>query len=111
MNGCGAWQSPMRLPNHRPRRSAGRSQERRQPARVSERTLDSGPARRLSDALRISDNGRPILTVRSSTKFYTLALSLSRFALSHSGAERHSAQRPIGGVRYYAEPKNSAHCH
>ena len=71
MNGCGAWQSPMRLPNHRPSRSAGRSQERPQPARVSERTLGA-PARRLSDALRISDNGRPILTVRSSTKFYTL---------------------------------------
>jgi hypothetical protein len=52
MNGCGPWQSPMRLPNHRPSRSAGRSQERRQPARVSERTLDGAPARRLSDALR-----------------------------------------------------------
>jgi hypothetical protein len=37
MNGCGARQSPMRLHNHRPSRSAGRSQERRQPARVSER--------------------------------------------------------------------------
>jgi hypothetical protein len=72
MNGCGARQSPMRLPNHRPSRSDGRSQERRQPARVSERTLDGGPARRLSDALLKSDNGRPILTVRSSTKLYTL---------------------------------------
>jgi hypothetical protein len=73
MNGCGAQQSPMRLANHRPSRSAGRSQERRQPARFSERTLDGAPARRLSDALRISDNGRPILAVRSSTKFYRLS--------------------------------------
>jgi hypothetical protein len=40
--------------------------------RVSERTLDGGPAGRLSDALLKSDNGRPILTVRSSIKLYTL---------------------------------------
>ena len=83
MNGCGAWQSPMRLPTHRPSRSAGRSQERPQPAAVSERTLDGGPARRLSDALRISDNGRPILTVRSSTKFYTLANKRLNKQLKH----------------------------
>jgi hypothetical protein len=72
MNGCGARQSPMRLPNHRPSRGDGCSQERRQPTRVSERTLDGGPAGRLSDALLKSDNGRPILTVRSTIKLYTL---------------------------------------
>jgi hypothetical protein len=71
MNGCGAQQSPVRLHNRRSSRSDGRSQERRQPARVGEQTLDGEPARRLSDALLKSDTGRPYkLTVRSSTKFY-----------------------------------------
>jgi hypothetical protein len=72
MNGCGARQSPMRLHNHRPSRGDGRSQERRQPTRVSERTLDGGPAGRLSDAFHKSDNGRLIPTVRSSIRLYTL---------------------------------------
>jgi len=103
MNGCGAWQSPMRLPNHRPSRSAGRSQERPQPARVSERTLDGAPARRLSDALRISDNGRPILTVRSSTKFYN-----SRGTLGAPCATPYSISRTMGSI---TSPMASARKH
>ena len=59
MNGCLPRQSRSRLANCRLSRSDDRSQERRQPATVSERTLDGGPERRLSDALLKSDTGRP----------------------------------------------------
>ena len=55
MNGCVAQQSRTRLHSCRPSRSHGRGQERRQPASLSERTLDGGPERRLSDALLKSD--------------------------------------------------------
>jgi hypothetical protein len=71
MNGCGARQSPMRLHNHRPSRGDGRSQERRQPARSASEPLTAG--RRGGYLTHCSkDNGRPILTVRSTIKLYTL---------------------------------------
>ena len=72
MNGCGARQSPMRLHNPRPSRSDGRSQERRQPTRVSERTLTAARRGGYLTHCHKSDKGRLILTVRSSIKLYTL---------------------------------------
>jgi hypothetical protein len=70
MNGCVAQQSPARLPSCRFSRSDGRSQERRQPASLSERTLDGGSSGGYLTHYSKSDTGELYSPVRASTKLY-----------------------------------------
>src|SRR5215471_11291127 len=91
---CVAQQSRTRLPNCRTSRSDGRSQERRQPASVSERTLDGGPARRLSDALLKSDTG---------AKPYSLSeqvLSSTHYEQVQTRRVANDAMVTVGAARY-----------
>lgn len=71
MNRCVLQQSPTRLPNGPNSRRAGSGQERPEPARPARELLTANRREGYLTHYSQPDTERTLLTVRSSTKFYT----------------------------------------